>query len=837
MKRKNTLFIVSLVSLLSACSFNGNSSLSSSTSNNQSESVQSSSVSSVIDKDHYEEQEPVLAPDSDLATFDELPYVYDNKIKMQGGQEVPDPFVYRFNGHYYLYPTTGGGAVKAFKSDDLFNWESIGNVYEYRSDGSAAPDSQTPFAPEVTYFNGMFYMIASPSGNGHYVFSSESPEGPFTCISENIGHNIDGSFFIDGNEDIYLFGASNGSIKAYKLDDDMHTFLEDDSGTELSAALSTCRVGGWNEGPYMLQRNGSYYMTYCGTHYLSKDYRIDYAYCKEGSDVFKDSSYTREDTIAISTEDSFNGLGHSSTVLGPDMDSYYLVYHNLEPSSSRYLNLSRLSFNCSMMVANDVKEKNLVGTDLPPFYSYDISEGYDSVGNYYLSQFGSEESFTVEFNVAGEGKMIFSYVDESNYSYMEYVNNAITINKVIDGNKSEKYKIELIKEYDNSVMHTFRLQYHKGKMNIYFDNMEKAYGIDAYFVGGKMGYEINNNFIEIGYTAYSNVALGSSDSKAYNSKISLANAYDEKLSYLTGDSRLQVCESKSFVQEDNYDLVIANENDRATYRVYEEEGDYTIEMRMPSSNVGKTIGVRVDDGDIQKFTITADGPSIYKKGDMKVSIGSIYLTEGQHNISIYNVGDEISFSEIFYVLNDTEAEFGAVFDESFTTDECRVRNSLNLNKNGINSDNQESCGIITKAKFRNATVESEINLKSINDFGYVSVLLNVSDYNKKYNGDADGAESLNCYRGYQFRIDGNMAYLIYTDFNFSKTLKQVALSNFAMNTYVTLKISQENNKYTCYIDDEEIISVVYNIGNLYGNIGVIASRCDATISSLFAYCE
>ena len=59
------------------------------------------------------------------------------------------------------------------------------------------PASQTPFAPEVIYFNGMFYMISSPSGNGHYVFESESPEGPFSAISGNIGKSIDGSYFID----------------------------------------------------------------------------------------------------------------------------------------------------------------------------------------------------------------------------------------------------------------------------------------------------------------------------------------------------------------------------------------------------------------------------------------------------------------------------------------------------------------------------------------------------------------------------------------------------------------------------------------------------------------
>ena len=147
--------------------------------------------------------------DEQLRTTEENYVIYDNKIVLEavnGSKEAPDPFVYRFNGWYYLYPTTNGGAQKAYKSQDLYNWEPVSNgvlrdglVYDYTND-SNRPSSQTPFAPEVIYYNGKFYMVSSPSGNGHYIFESDSPEGPFYAITDNVGRNIDGNFFIDSNE-------------------------------------------------------------------------------------------------------------------------------------------------------------------------------------------------------------------------------------------------------------------------------------------------------------------------------------------------------------------------------------------------------------------------------------------------------------------------------------------------------------------------------------------------------------------------------------------------------------------------------------------------------------
>ena len=107
-----------------------------------------------------------------------------------------DPFVFRYDGMYYLYVSSKNTAysVMGWKSEDLIHWEQCDN-------GLVGEDDclWTAFAPEVCYFNGWFYMCESRRGTGHYILASRSPEGPFEPITDNIAQEIDGSFYIDDN--------------------------------------------------------------------------------------------------------------------------------------------------------------------------------------------------------------------------------------------------------------------------------------------------------------------------------------------------------------------------------------------------------------------------------------------------------------------------------------------------------------------------------------------------------------------------------------------------------------------------------------------------------------
>lgn len=784
----------------------------------------------------YIEKEPVLVDDKELMTYDELPVFYDNKMTVVG-KDAPDPFVMRYNGYYYLYATNGSQFLYGFKSTDLYNWELVDNgelnpgyVYDYSYD-FGGPTASTPYAPEVIYHNGKFYMISSPSGQGHFIMESESPEGPFVAVTENIGLSIDGHHFIDGkDEKIYLFTAGSSGLRGYEVEDDMYT-VKIENGKVSQTTYLKCMVGAWTEGPYMLQRNGNYYLTYTGTHFLSPSYRVHYAFGDKDTAVNKASGIKEQDTLLLSTTDDFKGLGHSSTVLGPDMDSYYIVYHNLDKSSRRNLNFSRLSFNGAEMVADSVKPKNNPGFNMPEFASYE-GEGLEKNNDKYLSETASSESFTVEFNTTGEGKMIFSYVDDNNYSYIEFKNNTITVNKIKNGSLKQVHSVPLIRDYSTEVNHTFRLQYNKGKMSLYFDTMEKAFDIDAYFTGGKIGYFIDNSFAQIGYTAYSNVALGSSDKLAYNTQISLANAYDDRLSYITKGSGLEFTGTKEahHIQANSYNLVLKNEGNRATYRTYLEDNIYSIDLRIPAKYAGKKLGLRFDAGEIHEITLPNTPSSKYPDGDIIVSLGTFDIKEGQHNISIYNVGEEIGFSQMMY--NPVfENELDITFNTSFSKYGYFSKNSIDLSDAGFSTNSQVVCGLITKENFFNSTVEAKMVINEMTNDAYAGIVFNSTAYANYPSADADGINYNYPYCGFLLSFENGEVALKYIKFKNHAILARKSY-DYVPGEEIDIKIIQNNNNYIVYIDGEEIFNINANICSLSGGVGVFASNADAVFKTL-----
>lgn len=772
--------------------------------------------------------------DEELNKIDDV-LTYDNLIKMSGGQETADPFVYRFNGKYYLYPTTNGRAVRCYVSSDMFSWEPVDNgvngrgyCYEYSKDGIAAPKDGTPFAPEVIYFNGMFYMITSPSGKGHYILSSERPEGPFNVITENVQRSIDGSFFITDDERILMYGAGSGCIQGYEMNDDFTDFRQNEYGSYFQTPIGACHMGGWNEGPYLLNRYGEYYMTWTGTNYINRDYRVDYCYAPKGSNLLSSSSFERKKTVLLETGDSFWGLGHSCTVLGPDLDSYYIAYHNMIPGRTRYLNFSRLSFDGPNMVTNFVRPDDCVGTELPPFYS-EGTESYELVGNKYLSSLSTKDTFSVEFNTIGEGKMIFSYQDEKNYSYIEFINNTLTVHTVTDGAETKIAEGTLSHEFDTGVYHNYRLQYKDKRLVLYFDNMMKIDEDNITLNGGKIGYP-ETDFTEIGYSAFSNAALGSSDKKAYNDEVSLASNYDPDLSYLTTGSGIEeVTSKKLYNNTGSHNLILKNDGDFATYRMYAHAAEkYQLSIRIPGDYVASSFQVKVD-GAVEK-EVTLNG-SVPKKedGDALVKVADIELTPGAHNITFVNTGDTLALNEIHY------EEVNAVdgYDLDLANDDLSSLvgrkgsyTKLTQTKTGIRSENEGAFGLLTEEEYSEATIETDMTVHSIEPDGYAGIIMNVKDYSI----EEDDVNDPTSYTGYQFVVANGKAAMNYADFNFSNQIKGGKFFFEDGKTY-HLKAVQQNNNYKFYIDDKVVIDCSSNVGPLRGRAGVFSHNADVSFST------
>ena len=785
--------------------------------------------------------------DKELSKFDELRDTYSNSIDVpnaSGSNLAADPFVLRYNGKYYMYPTGAGAKIRCYVSSDLVNWEpssdkGLGSGICLSGKASSYPSGvgDYPYAPEVIYYDGYFYMVTSITGNGHFIFRSEDPEGPFVRISENLGKSIDGSFFIDSDEEIYFYGAGGNSISAYKLEDDFITFKKDNDKDYVQSLLE-CSMGAWTEGPYLLQKDSSYYLTYTGSHYLSRDYRVDYAYATADSDVAISSSFKRKDTVLLEVKDDYNGLGHSCTVLGPDLDSYYIVYHNLtNKGANRYLNVSRLYFNGSDMIASNVDTNDHFIPRLAEFEAYDDTY-LDNVGNFILSSESTNKTFSTEFNVTGTDEMIFSFKDEKNYASISFDGTSITIKKIVNGSSNLVKKFNLRKEYDTTVNHTFRISYKANYLDLYFDNIALIDDLKVNLDEGKIGFKKQNTFDNIGYLAFSNVGQGSSDKEEYKSGTILASSFDDRLSYLTAGSGLNVIEGGTFRNEEGNNIVLANNGDRVTYRIYEDNAnDYYINLRVPYSSIGKQVGIRINDKEVKTFTIKGDQSLVYKKGDVNVTLGKISLSDGPTNLSFVNVGDEFAFSRFdLEMVNDYANDEEIVFTNNVDLSNFTLRNNPLLTSKGLQTSIEAFNTITTKEKYNDYEINAKIQLNNFDSSGYFGFMLNANKYSiNKDSRDAayrSGNYDTN-YQGIGLRIDGvgegSLANVDYA--NNTPTYGGFSV-NLNKNQEFTLSVIKENNLISVYFDDAMVYSKNMNVSSLSGILGFMSYKCDTYLKEL-----
>ena len=149
---------------------------------------------------------------------------------------IRDPFILPYEGKYYLYSQPGKYAWNGCDgfycsvSDDLVEWTEPEKCFDPPV-GFWATNNY--WAPEVHYYNGKFYMIASFIAKGHMrasqILASDSPEGPFEVWSCPItpGHwmCLDGTLYIENEKPYMVFShewkqTKDGTICYIELSED-----------------------------------------------------------------------------------------------------------------------------------------------------------------------------------------------------------------------------------------------------------------------------------------------------------------------------------------------------------------------------------------------------------------------------------------------------------------------------------------------------------------------------------------------------------------------------------------------------------------------------------------
>lgn len=255
--------------------------------------------------------------------------------------EGGDPFLMSYDGKYYIYCTTensrkletpnafdtekdGRDGFYVYESGDLKHWENKGLCLEKQN----AVGEKWFWAPEVSYYNGKFYMIYASEQN-LAIAVSEKPTGPFVKLNDSWLREltIDGHLLFDddGNIYVYFVDLKDGNrIFAGKMSSDL-TKIEYECDNVLIEAEKPwetvdCRVA---EGPFVIKHNGLYYLSYSVNHTRSVDYAVGYAISDKPFGPFVKA----DNNPILHKPGSLVGTGHHSFMPTEDKNKFICAFH------------------------------------------------------------------------------------------------------------------------------------------------------------------------------------------------------------------------------------------------------------------------------------------------------------------------------------------------------------------------------------------------------------------------------------------------------------------------------------------------------------------------------
>jgi GH43 family beta-xylosidase len=279
---------------------------------------------------------------------------------------IGDPFVLKVNKMYYMYATSSDVGFKVWESSNLIDWTEKGLALD-KNHTSNQWGNGNFWAPEVMALNNKYYMTYSAvSTNGKMkirIARSDNPLGPFINWSEPFFQSdnfsyIDANLFFDADK-FYMYyvkdcstniinGKHISQIYVAQLDNDLKGLL---GNPQLILSPDQAWEGidqdwQWNEGPFVMKNNNTYYLLYSANVYNSSDYSVGYATAAAPMGKWAKSGVNpilkKDLTLKVS------GPGHCCVTSSPDEIEHFIVYHTHTffdaPSGNRNLCADRMLF-------------------------------------------------------------------------------------------------------------------------------------------------------------------------------------------------------------------------------------------------------------------------------------------------------------------------------------------------------------------------------------------------------------------------------------------------------------------------------------------------------------
>jgi GH43 family beta-xylosidase len=305
-------------------------------------------------------------------------------------KEVPDPFVLKYCGEYWLY--CSGDPIDCWHSEDLVHWNRVGPVFSTNPKGW---DQADLWAPEVVYDNGTFYMYycaTTKSSDWRVgeadrrigVATASQPQGPFVDVGHPLTQawGIDADVLLDPTSGLrYLFYSHldepqwpGAGIDADRLLDPAKVANQPWRVTHGSEAWEDKDADPYNgslrytnEGPTALYRNGKYYVMYSGGSWDLPTYALAYAMANKPT-----ATDWRKFPPILRTTHLVDGPGHNCVVKAPNNFDDICIYHaRTVPFVDPWNRLpfaDRLYWNGDRMYMDQPSLGDLTPPDRPAFW-------------------------------------------------------------------------------------------------------------------------------------------------------------------------------------------------------------------------------------------------------------------------------------------------------------------------------------------------------------------------------------------------------------------------------------------------------------------------------------
>ncbi len=271
---------------------------------------------------------------TDQFTADPTARVFEGRVYVYPSHDIREPPGYTGRKNWFVMED-----YHVFSSDNLTDWTDHGVILSQKDVPWADPNGFAMWAPDCVFKDGKYYFyFPTKDKNGEKrigVAVGDKPAGPFkpepNYMAGVVG--IDPDVFIDKDGSAYMSWSRNDALVMAKLKPNM---LEIEGEIK---ALDNLPKKGLQEGPFMLERKGVYYLTY--PHVADRIERLEYATSSSPMGPFT--------WAGVFLDESETGCWTSHHSLVEYKGQWYLFYHDRDLSPGfdkrRSIRADKLYFN------------------------------------------------------------------------------------------------------------------------------------------------------------------------------------------------------------------------------------------------------------------------------------------------------------------------------------------------------------------------------------------------------------------------------------------------------------------------------------------------------------